>query len=179
MVAPYATALALMVDPAAAIPNLRRLEKCGATGIMGFYDAIDYTPPQRGGKPGVVIYTYMVHHQAMTLLALSNTIDKRAVQRRFHSDPRIRAVESLLCKRIPITRVEAEEVSRPPRAVSNWRQIPAQDRELLFAAARVVLGSHRGPLQQQLLRLSDVTLVMLLHAHDWTEAPMPRSGTRE
>jgi cyclic beta-1,2-glucan synthetase len=60
----------------------------------------------------------MVHHQAMTLLALSNTLSKRAVQRRFHADPRIRAVESLLCERIPITRVEADEVFRAPKSTA-------------------------------------------------------------
>ena len=117
VVAPYATALALMVDPVRALANLRRLEKEGATGAMGFYDAIDYTRQRREGKPGVVIYTYMVHHQAMTLLALSNTLSRRAVQRRFRSDPRIRAVESLLCERIPITRVEADEVFRAPKSI--------------------------------------------------------------
>ena len=115
VVAPYASALALMIDPVRAIANLRRLEKEGATGAMGFYEAIDYTRPRREGKPGVVIYTYMVHHQAMVLLALSNTLNKRAMQRRFHADPRIRAVESLLCERIPITRVDAEEVVRAPK----------------------------------------------------------------
>jgi cyclic beta-1,2-glucan synthetase len=115
VIAPYATALALMIDPIRAVQNLRDLEKEGATGSMGFYDAIDYTRPRREGKPGVVIFTYMVHHQAMTLLALSNALSKRPVQRRFHADPRIRAVESLLCERIPITRVEAADVMRVPR----------------------------------------------------------------
>ena len=107
VITPYATALALMVDPVRAVENLRRLEKEGATGSMGFYEAIDYTRPRREGKPGVVIFTYMVHHQGMVLLALSNTLSRRAVQRRFHADPRIRAVESLLCERIPITRSRA------------------------------------------------------------------------
>ncbi|HEY3742741.1 MAG TPA: glucoamylase family protein [Bryobacteraceae bacterium] len=116
VVAPYATALALMVDPIRAVENLRRLEKEGATGSMGFYEAIDYTRPRREGKPGVVIFTYMVHHQAMSLLAMNNALKGRIVQRRFHADPRIRAVESLLCERIPITRVEADEVFRAPKA---------------------------------------------------------------
>ena len=43
VVAPYATALALMVDPGASIANLRRLVAAGLQGDHGFFDAIDYT----------------------------------------------------------------------------------------------------------------------------------------
>ena len=35
--------LALSVDPAAAMSNLRRLQKEGAFGPYGFYESIDYT----------------------------------------------------------------------------------------------------------------------------------------
>ena len=41
VVAPYATAMALMVDPAAATHNLRRLAHDGMLGGHGFYEAID------------------------------------------------------------------------------------------------------------------------------------------
>ena len=44
VVAPYATALALMVAPEAACANLQRLAAMGAEGQFGFYEAIDYTP---------------------------------------------------------------------------------------------------------------------------------------
>ncbi|MGH9260631.1 MAG: glucoamylase family protein, partial [Acidimicrobiales bacterium] len=43
VVAPYATALAAMVDPEAAARNLRRLAREGLDGAYGFYEAIDYT----------------------------------------------------------------------------------------------------------------------------------------
>jgi cyclic beta-1,2-glucan synthetase len=43
VVAPYATALAAMVDPRQATKNLRRLAAAGLTGRYGFYEAIDYT----------------------------------------------------------------------------------------------------------------------------------------
>ena len=51
VVAPYATALAALVDPAEAARNLRRLASEGAEGSLGYYDAIDYTPrkPDDGG----------------------------------------------------------------------------------------------------------------------------------
>ena len=44
VIAPYATALAAMVDPAAAALNLRRLAHEGAMGRYGFVEALDYTP---------------------------------------------------------------------------------------------------------------------------------------
>ena len=49
VVAPYATALAVMIDPAASTANLRRLAATGLEGEYGFFDAIDYT--HRGSDP--------------------------------------------------------------------------------------------------------------------------------
>ncbi len=43
VVAPYATALAAIVQPHEALRNFRRLAAEGATGKYGFYEAIDYT----------------------------------------------------------------------------------------------------------------------------------------
>ena len=114
VVAPYATVMALMVAPEDALRNLSHLEAIGLAGPMGFYESVDYTRAEKkDAQPGIVIFAYMAHHQGMSLLALSNVLRDHAVQRRFHSDPRIRAVESLLFERVPITRVEREEVPRP------------------------------------------------------------------
>ena len=44
VVAPYATAMALMVAPKEACANLERLADLGAEGRYGLYEAIDYTP---------------------------------------------------------------------------------------------------------------------------------------
>ncbi len=44
VIAPYASALALMVAPEAACRNLERLAADGQQGAYGFYEAIDYTP---------------------------------------------------------------------------------------------------------------------------------------
>ncbi len=43
VVAPYATMLALGVDPAAAIKNLRWMTKKGWFGAYGFYESADFT----------------------------------------------------------------------------------------------------------------------------------------
>src|SRR5207245_10510059 len=44
VVAPYATVLALMVEPGAAVQNLQRLADEGLAGTFGYYEAADYTP---------------------------------------------------------------------------------------------------------------------------------------
>jgi cyclic beta-1,2-glucan synthetase len=110
VVAPYATVLALSVDAGAATENLRSLEAAGLGGPMGLYESIDYTrQSRRDGELGVVIYAYMAHHQGMSLVALDNVLHGRIMQRRFHCDLRIRAVETLLFERIPITRLPLTE----------------------------------------------------------------------
>ena len=44
VIAPYATALAAMVDPQAAARNFSRLAAAGGRGRYGWYEALDYTP---------------------------------------------------------------------------------------------------------------------------------------
>jgi len=111
VVSPYSTMLALLVDPAAAIANLKRLEAAGLAGPMGFYESVDYSREKdREGERGVVINAYMAHHQGMSLIALNDVLHPEVMQRRFHSDLRIRAFESLLFERVPVTRARWEEV---------------------------------------------------------------------
>jgi cyclic beta-1,2-glucan synthetase len=72
VVAPYATALALMIDARAALRNLRRLAREGLLGTLGYFEAIDYTPraveeaaapPPHGRPAAVVVKSYFSHHQ--------------------------------------------------------------------------------------------------------------------
>ena len=73
VIAPYATALAAMVEPARAFANLRALERRGALGPYGFRDALDYTRPDPG-KACSVVETFMAHHLGMGLGALTNAL---------------------------------------------------------------------------------------------------------
>ncbi len=115
VVAPYATALAAMVNPKAALVNFSRLEEAGARGAYGFYDALDYTPSRLPDKTRVaVVRAYMAHHQGMTVVSMGNVIHDGAIQRRFHSHPMVQAAELLLQERTPrsvaVTRPRGEEV---------------------------------------------------------------------
>nr|WP_096361918.1 glucoamylase family protein [Sulfuricaulis limicola] len=102
VVAPYASALALMVAPEAACLNLQRLAHAGLLGKFGFYEAIDYTPSrQRRGEPSTVVRSFMTHHQGMSLLSLAYLLLDRPMQKRFVSDPLLQATLLLLQERIP------------------------------------------------------------------------------
>jgi cyclic beta-1,2-glucan synthetase len=102
VVAPYATALAVMVDPEAADANLTRLVAAGAAGRYGFFDAVDYTRARLpDGSRSVVVRSHLAHHQAMTVVALGNALGGFAVRQRFHRAPEVRATELLLHERPP------------------------------------------------------------------------------
>jgi cyclic beta-1,2-glucan synthetase len=107
VVAPYATALALTIDPAASVANLRRLAAAGLEGELGFFDAIDYTQraPDISGStdpaPGKVVPSYFAHHAGMTLVAVANALHDDRMVTRFHADPRVQATELLLQERLP------------------------------------------------------------------------------
>ena len=102
VVAPYATMMALMVDPKAAVLNLQRLADEGLAGTFGYHEAIDYTPSRLPrGEKSAVVRSYMAHHQGMGLLALAYLLLDRPMQRRFESDPALQAALLLLQERVP------------------------------------------------------------------------------
>jgi len=137
VVAPYATALAALVDPAAAAANFRRLSRAGAAGRFGFEEALDYTPRKRDAVDGDGlpsgdaepddrpiahasrlhgVRAYFAHHQGMSLVALTNAVLGAPMVRRFHSDPRVQTTEPLLQERVPrfvpVIRPRPAEITR-------------------------------------------------------------------
>jgi cyclic beta-1,2-glucan synthetase len=102
VIAPYATALALMVRPHPACANLRALASDRAEGLYGFYEAVDYTRDRlRKSRRSAVVRSYMAHHQGMSLIALVNCLLDCPMVRRFHAEPMVRATELLLQERVP------------------------------------------------------------------------------
>ena len=102
VVAPYATALAAMVDPQAAVENLRRLTRSGALGQYGFFEALDYTPVRLPSRETVaIVRAHMAHHQGMTIVAIAIAVLDAAMRNRFHAEPLIQASELLLQERPP------------------------------------------------------------------------------
>ncbi len=102
VIAPYATALALMVAPEAACRNLERLADDNQQGAYGFFEAIDYTPSRLPpGADSITVRQFMAHHEGMSLLSLAYLLLDKPMQRRFLADPMLRAADLLLQERIP------------------------------------------------------------------------------
>ncbi len=116
VVAPYATALAAMVDPVAASANFRRLGSIGLLGQYGFYESIDYTASRLpAGEEFEVVKAYMAHHQGMTIVALANVLLETTMRRRFGAEPAVQATELLLQERTPRTVVVARPAAGDAR----------------------------------------------------------------
>ena len=141
VVAPYAAALALLIEPHDALANLATLEELGALGAYGFHDALDYTRPEPGAANAVVRIA-MAHHIGMSLVALDNALHlhrgEGIWQRRFMADPMVRAAELLLDERVPRLYVVQQPQSDVPRAEAPDR--PARDGPVL----REISTAHTG-----------------------------------
>ena len=137
VIAPYASALALLVAPRAAVDNLAALEALGARRDLGFIEALDYTPyrqpaeaPGRGtpdtapsdGQHAAVhaaagftpVHTFMAHHQGMSLLACAHVLTDGAPHRWAARQPHLRAVQPLLHERAPHLAALMRERPAPP-----------------------------------------------------------------
>ncbi|WP_374615045.1 GH36-type glycosyl hydrolase domain-containing protein [Sphingorhabdus sp.] len=101
VVAPYASALALHIEPRAAVGNLRLLQELGGSAY-GLCEAIDFTQARRGSNPFAIVNAYMAHHQGMILCAIGNALCNDILVERFERDPRMRVVSLLLNERVPI-----------------------------------------------------------------------------
>jgi cellobiose phosphorylase len=123
VIAPYATALALLVQPAEALANLRALIADEMLGAYGLYEAVDYTPNRvPPGQRRAIVRSFMAHHQGMSLLAFVNTLHGDVMQQRFHTAPLVKSAETLLQERVP--------QSRPVQAA----RATAQEPHVVFAA---------------------------------------------
>lgn len=102
VIAPYASALALMIAPEKACKNLELLYKKGAEGRYGFYEAIDYTPSRlQLGQSSAIVYSYMAHHQGMSFLSLAYLLLDKPMQKLFESELQFKATTLLLQEQIP------------------------------------------------------------------------------
>ena len=154
VVAPYATALATMVDPGAAARNFARLAAAGARGRYGYYEALDYTPTRLpDGKDVAVVRAYMAHHQGMTVVAIANALLDGAMRARFHAEPMAQATELLLQERTPrdvaVAHPRAEEV-----------RTAATVRDLALPAVRRFRSAHAATPDAHLLSNGRYTVML-------------------
>jgi len=134
VIAPYASALALMVAPEQACLNLARLSDEGFETRYGLFEAIDYTPSRLpSGQSHAVVRSFMAHHQGMSLLALANLLLDRPMQKRFESVPMFQATRLLLQERIP-------------KATSSYAQTTeTPEHQMVFSAPEAPIRVFTSP----------------------------------
>ena len=145
VVAPYATALAAMIDPEAAARNFERLEGLGAGGRFGLYEALDFTPARvPDGEKIVVVRAFMAHHQGMTITGIADALLNGIMRDRFHAEPIVEATELLLQERVP------RDVTATPPLVSETTSA-ARIREVEGSVAWRHASPHSATPATQLL----------------------------
>jgi cyclic beta-1,2-glucan synthetase len=122
VIAPYACAMALMLEPAAGVRNLQALQALGALTRYGFYEALDYTEGRVAPEQAFsMVRSFMVHHHGMSFLALAALLREQPMQKYFLREPMFRAYELLLQEKMPAatpvrTAALETEAPQPPRA---------------------------------------------------------------
>ena len=102
VISPYASLMAIKMNPAAVEVNILSLISKKALGLYGFYEAIDFTKRRLpAGENSAVVQEYMAHHQGMILMALDNYLHDDIMVRRIHHDPQVQSVDLLLQEQIP------------------------------------------------------------------------------
>ncbi|MCC5879697.1 MAG: glycosyl transferase [Idiomarina sp.] len=154
VVAPYATGLATMIDPTAAVANYRELAKLGALGDYGFYEALDFT---RGripeNKSYAIVKSYMAHHQGMTIAAIANALQLDILSKRFHREPIIQACELLLQERMP------REIAAPHQLAAAI-QLPVNHSHAGTSTRRSLLVTPHTPLTTHLLANGEYSVML-------------------
>ena len=127
VIAPYASVLALMVDPQKAYNNLQLLSEKGFEGRYGFYEAIDYTPARlQRGQSSAVVYSFMAHHQGMSVLSLAYLLLDKPMQKLFEAEPQFKAALLLLQERVP--KATAFHAHTTDIADINYAEVGAETR---------------------------------------------------
>jgi cyclic beta-1,2-glucan synthetase len=128
--APYASVMAIDIAPEECVQNIQKFKDLGALGKFGLYEAVDFTRARLGNdQTYAVVKCYMVHHQGMSMLALVNFFKNNTMQVRFHRNPQIKAVDSLIQEKFPAVSVITKESSEQP--VTGLRKQSASEESVI------------------------------------------------
>ncbi|MDP2262895.1 MAG: carbohydrate-binding protein [Hydrogenophaga sp.] len=126
VIAPYASALAALLDPAAACANLRALTLLGARGRFGFFDALDCTPGRQArGGDATVVHGLRARDQGLSIAALTSVLHGGIVQRWASAHPALQAMAPLLHETAPRHLPPLQDVPRRPLPALQQRQADA------------------------------------------------------
>lgn len=103
VVSPYSSLLALELFPKQTYKNLRCLERAGASGKFGFYEAVDYNRPVNNtvlkGKP---VQAFLSHHQSIILLSIYNYLSGGGLRDSFSNNLAVKSLDFVLSEKVPV-----------------------------------------------------------------------------
>ncbi len=117
VITPYASLLALGIQPTEVVRNVRAMADMGMLRDYGLYEALDFTTRRLPlGRQRAIVRSFMAHHQGMIFLSLQNFLRDRETAHRFMSDARMQSVELLLQEQIPQVKPLESPQEREARA---------------------------------------------------------------
>ena len=158
VLSPYSSFLTLTLSVKPALENIRRLEKAGAKGNYGFYEAMDFTA-SRVGKGNAVIRSYMAHHLGMSIVAATNACKDHIFVKRVLSEPLMDAATELLKEGVPADAPVSKGIRRKsavkgglPALFSSLGEGTASDRRfpaytLLYRGPSRILADKSGHIE--------------------------------
>ena len=128
VITPYATFLALLGRPQAAVDNLRHLERLGMLGRYGFFEALDFSERRMDvGSACKIVRSYMAHHHGMSLISLGISLSRRNSVSRFSLDPRVEACALFLQERVALD----VDIEYPAHSTGQTASAGARDAPLI------------------------------------------------
>ncbi len=138
VVSPYSVFLTLPFGKKNALKNLRELEKCGAVGRYGFYEAVDFSEKHLDGEEFCVVRAFMSHHIGMSIIAMANVLYDDVFVKRFMGDRKMSSAKSLLEEKLPVhpdilisLKEKAEKIFLREKNSFSSRNAPEEGREVL------------------------------------------------
>jgi len=123
VITPYATALALNVQPKKAMENLKAMSELGWLGSFGFYESVEFRGAAAEGKESFfIVHSWMAHHQGMILVSICNLLMNSIFPSMFHNEVRVEATERLLDER-PLSPFVRELIKEAPQLLSRTNSL--------------------------------------------------------
>ena len=98
VISPYASILAIDINPKEVYKNLNRLNELGMYSDFGYYEAYDYDKDEK-------VLAYFAHHQGMVLSAIANHLNSEVIRKYFHRDVRVQSFDILLKEKVQLNPV--------------------------------------------------------------------------
>ena len=98
VISPYASILAIDVNPKDVYKNLEKLNDLGMYSDLGYYESYDYDKDEK-------VLSYFAHHQGMILSALANHLKDGVIRNYFHKDVRVQSFDVLLKEKVQLNPV--------------------------------------------------------------------------